>query len=458
MKKLLLISMLLPLWAVSQNVTFWTEDFGFGCNTGQQANGFFSIASGGSWTVVSLGTESDTPNQWYISAAENGNDAGECGSGCGDDPSLHIGSHPDILGDIGAAYFEGLDGFCGLIPCGATNRRAESPTINCSGIGNPVVNFNYIEGGNAIDNATFWYFDGTTWSQLVDLPKTALTCSPQGLWTAYSIALPASSNNNTNVKIGFRWISNDDADATDPSFAVDDIFITGDFAVDLVPPMVICPPDLTINTDELCAFAGDYAEDALIIDDVDPFPTVTQVPAVGTDLLPGEHLITITATDNSNNSASCTFLLTVIDDDNPTLECPNDMIIEVDPGVTSADVVMDDAIATDNCGLNNIVNDVVGFENASGNYPLGVTEVNFYVSDLAGNSAGCTTIVNVVEANVGCCLGDFNCDGFISVSDLLVLIQNFGCLSGCIPDLNDDNIVSVTDIQIFTGLYGTVCP
>lgn len=458
MKRTLLLFLLLPVMGISQNVTFWTEDFGFGCNNGQDADGYFSIMNGGTWTVVTLGAESDTPNQWYISAEENGNDAGQCGSACGEDPSLHIGSHPDILGDLGAAYFEGLADFCGLIPCGQTDRRAESPVINCSGIGNAVVNFNYIEGGNALDNATLWYFDGSSWSLLVDLPKTDLSCSPQGLWTAYSIALPASSNNNTDVKIAFRWVSNDDGDATDPSFAVDDIFVTGDFAVDLVPPEVICPPDLVVTTEDFCAVMADYAGDAIVFDDVDPFPTITQEPTTGTDLQAGDYPVTITAVDNSGNSASCTFMLTVIDDDNPTIECPEDVFVQVAAGVTTADIVLADAVATDNCGLNGIVNDVVGSANASGVYPLGVTTINFSVTDLSNNSAGCSTVVEVVQLNEDCCLADFNCDGFISVADLLYLINDFGCLSGCIADLNEDNVVTVTDLQIFTGLYGTICP
>ena len=33
---------------------------------------------------------------------------------------------------------------------------------------------------------------------------------PQGQWTAFSILLPVSANNNPSVKIGFNWINNDD--------------------------------------------------------------------------------------------------------------------------------------------------------------------------------------------------------------------------------------------------------
>ena len=67
-----------------------------------------------------------------------------------------------------------------------------------------------------------------TWTLLDDMAKTfSATCSPQGLWTSYQIALPAAANNIADLQIGFQWINNDDADATDPSFAVDNISFEG---------------------------------------------------------------------------------------------------------------------------------------------------------------------------------------------------------------------------------------
>ena len=229
-------------------VVFWTENFGTGCNQGNQASSYTG-GPNGAWTVSNTGTNDvGTNNDFFVSATEAGMGAGNCGSGCLDnsnltDRTLHVGNYsgsPNAIlfcpfGDCGAAYdgggIEVLGcGFFG-IPCARTNRRAESPSINCSGHSNIILEFEYIENGEGSnDNATLWYFNGSGWSLLVDLPKT-LCCggSPcglggQGLWTAYSINLPASANNNSNVKIGFNWTNNDaDGTAADPSFAVDNI-------------------------------------------------------------------------------------------------------------------------------------------------------------------------------------------------------------------------------------------
>ncbi len=206
---------------------FWTEAFQNGCASDCNANTY--VGPNGAWTTTSTGVNGSDPNVWYVSGAECGNAASACGSVCGGtDPSLHIGSNASVLGDAGAAYLAGGLGF--WFP--QTNVRAESPAINCTGYSNITLSFNYIEwGSGAVDDATLWYFDGSAWSLLFNLNKTPCCGGPcngsrQGQWTAYSIVLPASANNNPNIKIGFNWTNNDDNVGEDPPIAVDDITLS----------------------------------------------------------------------------------------------------------------------------------------------------------------------------------------------------------------------------------------
>ncbi|MES2799280.1 MAG: PKD domain-containing protein [Bacteroidota bacterium] len=218
---ILLLSGLFYSHSFCQTV-IWTEAFQNACVSDCAANG--SNTGNGAWTSTATGANGTESNIWYVSGAECGNNAAACGSVCGaTDPSLHIGSNPGIFGDQGASYLAGGGGFFDPI----SDVRIESPTINLTGQSTISVNFNYIENGDGTnDDATLWYFDGSAWSQINALAKTALTCNPQGTWTAFTAALPVSANNNANVKIGFRWVNNDDNVGTDPSFAVDDITIT----------------------------------------------------------------------------------------------------------------------------------------------------------------------------------------------------------------------------------------
>lgn len=205
---------------------FWTEDFGNSdCSAaGTVADGFNS--ANGIWTVTATGINGVGANVWYISSTEAGMPEGECGDGCLDTPgmddnTLHLSSSDIGLGDIGAAYFE-----TGFGNVAETDRRAESPVIDCSGQTDISLNFLYIAAGTpGSDQCTVEYFDGAVWSELAVVGPSPATapCNPQGTWSSASVLLPASANNNAAVRIGFRWVNIDDGVATDPSVAIDDI-------------------------------------------------------------------------------------------------------------------------------------------------------------------------------------------------------------------------------------------
>lgn len=55
------------------------------------------------------------------------------------------------------------------------------------------------------------------------------------------------------------------------------------------------------------------------------------------------------------------------------------------------------------------------------------------------------------------CIGDYDLDGSVGSSDLLILLSQFGCTSGCSADLNNDDQVNVSDILLFLASFGTIC-
>lgn len=439
--------------SASAQTPFWTEDFGSGCNSGQQVTSY--AGPNGNWTVTNTGTNAGGANAWFVSAEENGNDAGFCGSGCGNNRTLHLGALNSALGtDLGAVYYEGFDGFCDIVPCGATDKRVESPVINCSGISDITLNFLYIEGGNAIDNATLWYFNGSAWSQLADMNKTFSSfCSPQGVWTSFSIALPSSANNNNNVKIGFRWINNDDGDATDPSFAVDEIVLsTNSTTVDTTPPQIICVDLGQVEVDGNCEYVlADFTSTTVVSDNEDPNPIILQNPIAGTILYSGTHSILFTAVDASGNESQCTATLEVVDNTLPVIQCP--------PNISSNDEmatqVMQAPVVSDNCDIDYYINNYNDTFSGTDVYPLGTTMVEWTVFDSSGNIASCITTVTIIDGD--CCDADFNCDGLIGISDLLIFLSNFAC-TGCIGDLNNDGVVGAGDQVIFLEQFGQYCP
>lgn len=207
--------------AFAQNV-FWSENFGTGCTQGQKAHGLAS--SNGVWQELLTGQNGINRNKWYVSSTEAGIGVGNCGDGCINNSSLlnrtlHIGSDTTFFVDPGANYLAGSPNY-------NTNVRIESPLINCAGQNAIQLSFKYlVEGVAGVDFFDVQYSPngGITWT-VIALPPASFNqiCTPQGSWTNYSIMLPASANNNSNVKIGFRWQSTDPIGA-DPSVAIDDI-------------------------------------------------------------------------------------------------------------------------------------------------------------------------------------------------------------------------------------------
>ena len=251
MKKILFLCFVFfNLALLNAQTIFWTEGFGTSstCTVtqGRLANGV--VTSNGAWTVAtSVGgiTDDASANQWYISATSSGMASGACTSGCLVTPTLlnntlHIGnvsSSPTAgffcpTGDCGAAYDSGL----GLSNV-TTSDQAQSPVINCTGKNNITLSFDFTENGQAgVDFMQVIYSanGGTTWSSLgtptltgngscPNFPPSILMGEQEGLWGAYTVALPATANNNANIKIGFWWQNNDDGVGTDPSIAIDSI-------------------------------------------------------------------------------------------------------------------------------------------------------------------------------------------------------------------------------------------
>lgn len=221
---------------------FWTEDFGQTtagtCDQGTPANGF--VSSNGTWQMTDVTPPDPFANTWYISAAEAGLTNGSCNiGGCGTDPNqvnrtLHIGAvvgAPTVIcptGDCGASYDPG--GFQPNVV--ATDRRAESPIIDCTNKTNVQLAFDYLMNGESgADFGSVDYFDGSSWNQ-IDILSTTPSCGTgNSTWTTHLVSLPLSANNNPSVRIGFHWKNDNGGTGVNPSIAVDNIQL-----INVAPP------------------------------------------------------------------------------------------------------------------------------------------------------------------------------------------------------------------------------
>jgi hypothetical protein len=56
------------------------------------------------------------------------------------------------------------------------------------------------------------------------------------------------------------------------------------------------------------------------------------------------------------------------------------------------------------------------------------------------------------------CAGDFDQNGLVATSDVLLFMSDFGCASACAKDLTGDGGVFTSDLLILLGVFGTACP
>jgi gliding motility-associated-like protein len=112
----------------------------------------------------------------------------------------------------------------------------------------------------------------------------------------------------------------------------------------------------------------------------------------------GNTTITWTITDKSGNATTCPQIVTINDNQNPTISCASSVTMPVPAGQCAVNVTVPIPVTGDNCSVASVVNSFNGTANASGSYPVGTTNVLWTVKDAAGNTATCTTVVTVTDA------------------------------------------------------------
>ena len=162
-------------------------------------------------------------------------------------------------------------------------------------------------------------------------------------------------------------------------------------------PVITCPSNITQNNS-----FGDCDAD------------VSYGTPVGTDNCPGAVTIltaglpsnatfpvgtttnTYVVTDASGSTATCSFDVTVVDAQAPSISCPGNITQGTDPGQCGATITFTDPVGTDNCPGSNTVQ--TGGLPSGSLFPVGTTTNTFEVTDGAGNTNSCSFDVVITDS------------------------------------------------------------
>jgi len=197
-----------------------------------------------------------------------------------------------------------------------------------------------------------------------------LDASGNATITASDVDNGSSDNSGTvYLEICNDTFTCDDLGPNDVTLEIYDDFGNKDYCtsvvtvIDALAPVLECPADLTVEYDSGSAFYTVTDFGVTAADNCTASPTITQDPAVGTELTAGIYTVTIEATDTEGNMSDCSFQLTVegeLSIQNVTLEAG----LALYPNPTS-DILY---IASENQRINSIVvYDILGKEYLSNN-------------------------------------------------------------------------------------------
>ncbi|MGB1636044.1 MAG: HYR domain-containing protein, partial [Flavobacteriales bacterium] len=149
---------------------------------------------------------------------------------------------------------------------------------------------------------------------------------------------------------------------------------------DTTVPTITAPADVQFNTDDAsCAvLASGVSLGSATADDNCTYTVTNDAPA---SFPLGNTTVTWTITDSSNNTATDTQIVTVVDNEFPVISgTPANIIQSTDAGQCNAVVTWTDATSTDNCST------TLTQTHASGaTFSVGVTAVTYVSTDGAGN-------------------------------------------------------------------------
>ncbi|MAW77717.1 MAG: hypothetical protein CMJ95_10100 [Planctomycetes bacterium] len=168
-----------------------------------------------------------------------------------------------------------------------------------------------------------------------------------------------------------------------------------------LPQILAVPANITTNNDPgQCAASVEWL--APSSEDNCPGESLDLTHDSGDSFEVGSTEVQITVTDASGNSVTSSFNVTVLDEEDPTIESSGDITVVATSETCNSELDIPAPATADNCQVGSVTNDYTGTSDASGTYDLGTTVITWIVTDVYGNEATTTQSVTVVVDETDC--------------------------------------------------------
>ncbi len=155
-------------------------------------------------------------------------------------------------------------------------------------------------------------------------------------------------------------------------------------------PDITCPTPVTAYTDADECFASGIVLGSPVVDDnCGIFSVTNDAPAT---FPVGNTIVTWTVTDVNGNTATCQQIVTVIDNQIPSIICPEPIVAYTDNGSCyNENITLITPTVSDNCSILFVAHDAPEI------FPVGTTIVTWTVTDVNGNTATCQQTVTIID-------------------------------------------------------------
>ena len=239
-----------------------------------------------------------------------------------------------------------------------------------------------------------------------------------------------------------------------------------------------CPTDITVNVNANCAWTA-TGLNPTIIENCSPPHSLGYIITGATNELGdgsvdgisfniGVSYITYTVSDDMGNNEICLISVTVEDGNPPLVSCQNNIIEGTDSGQCTAGIEMIYPIATDNCGFTMDLTfiaidtdgtlpdnqyDITSGESDDFDFPVGVTQALYTVTDNNNNVSSCSIDITVIDDSdpyINCLAnlslgtssdGEGNCETMVTIEH---------------PSTSDNCSDPLLEMSINGGSYSTI--